>query len=245
LAALAVIAGGALWWRGQGSAPQQPPASQVLAGQSQGSGASGTGGASTAAGTAARAAGDKLHVLIAGDVSRSVNPALRQSAMDGLKFALRNAVPGGTALHFVFYDRDARTRPGVVEFYEPRDLDEVSADFVKYEPRPEKGTRQALALSRLEREANSLPPGTPTAFVLLTDGEDQDAPATTSEARRLAERPGFRALLVVGAQMESRSRVYLRDKLDAALAPLQERKIVCGPEVSDREVDQFRALVGS
>lgn len=165
--------------------------------------------------------------------------------MDGLKFALRQSVPSGTPLHFVFYDRDARTRPGQLEFFEPRDLDEVSNDFVKYAPRPEKGTRQALALSRLSREADSLPTGTPTAFVLLTDGEDQDAPSTTREAQQIAARPGFRGLLVVGAQMESRTRIYLRDKLDASLAPLQNRKVVCGPEVSDHEADQFRAMLGS
>ncbi len=193
----------------------------------------------------AQPASDKLQVLVAGDVSRSVNPALRQSAMDGLKFAFKQALPTGTPVHFVFYDREARTRPGVIEFNEPHDLDEVSTDFVKYPPRPEKGTRQALALSRLEREADSLPSGTPVAFVLLTDGEDQDAPSTTREAQKMAARPNFRGLLVVGAQMESQARMYLRDRLDASLAPLQNRRIVCGPEVSDRDADQFRALLGS
>ncbi len=236
-----VLAAGGLAWR-----HSQAPAAAV-AGEVQnaavGSDASGARAGREAAQALAQA--DRLHVLVAGDVSRSVNSQLRQSAMDGLKFAFKQALPNGTPVHFVFYDREARTRPGLIEFNEPRDLDEISTDFVKYPPRPEKGTRQALALSRLQREADSLPSGTPVAFVLLTDGEDQDAPSTTREAQKMAARPDFRGLLVVGAQMESRSRMYLRDRLDASLAPLQNRKVVCGPEVSDREADQFRALLGS
>lgn len=184
-------------------------------------------------------------MFVAADVSRSVNSALRQSATDGLKFALRQALPGGTPLHFVFYDREARTRPGVIEFYEPRDLDDVSSAFIKYLPRPERGTRQSLALSRLLSEARALPAGTPIAFALLTDGEDHDAPATTRLATQLAALPNFRGLLVVGAQMESPDRVYLRDQLNTSLAPLQRRKVICGEEVSDREADEFRELLAS
>lgn len=246
LLALGAGAAGLLLWRGQapatGGTGGQP---ETRAQNSIAAGTTNSGSASRQeAASGAPTQSDKLHVLVAGDVSRSVDAGLRQSAMDGLKFALRQALPAGTPLHFVFYDRDARTRPGQLEFFEPRDLDEVSNDFVKYAPRPEKGTRQALALSRLRREADALAAGTPVAFVLLTDGEDQDAPATTREAQRMAAQPNFRGLLVVGAQMESRTRVYLRDKLDASLAPLANRKVVCGPEVSDREADQFAALLG-
>ena len=237
---------GLLFWRGQAPAtsgtsgqPQARAQNSIAATTDSGSGSASRSNSPSSP----HAQSDKLHVLVAADVSRSVDAKLRQSAMDGLKFTLRQALPPGTPLHFVFYDRDARTRPGQLEFFEPRDLDEVSNAFVQYAPRAEKGTRQALALSRLQREARALPSGTPVAFVLLTDGEDQDAPATTREAKQIAAQPNFRGLLVVGAQMESRTRVYLRDKLDASLAPLQNRKVVCGPEVSDREADEFAALL--
>ncbi len=182
---------------------------------------------------------------MAADVSRSVDRSLRQNAIDGLKFAFRHGLPGGTPLHVVFYDREARTRPGVVEFYEPRDLDDVSSAFLGYAPRPERGTRQALALSRLMTEAKALPAGTPFAFALLTDGEDHDQKATTQLASQLASSPPFKGLLVVGAKMESKDRIYLRDQLNKALAPLGARKIICGEEVSDREADEFKALLDS
>jgi hypothetical protein len=188
---------------------------------------------------------DKFHLFVGADVSASVNSKLRETAFDGLRFTLRQALPLGTPVHFVFYDTSARTSPTVVEFFEPRDLDEIGDRLKKYPPRAEKGTQQALALQRLETEANDLPSGTPVGFILLTDGEDQDRKATKAEAQKLAERPGFQGLMVIGAQMESSTRIPLRDQLHAALAPLGNKNLVCGEEVSDRDANVFSKLINS
>lgn len=196
----------------------------------------GTGSPRTAASDAA------LQVFVGADVSASVDKALRRRAFDGLRFALTRAVPPGTPVHFVYYDTGARTDPKVVAFYEPRDIDSIGNAIYSYAPRPEKGTQQALALSRLAKEADDLPKGTPVAFVLLTDSEDQGLSATKEQAALLAKRPGFRALMVIGARRESSTRQPMRDRLQAALEPLGQKRLLCG-DVTEHDVGLFKQLV--
>lgn len=183
-----------------------------------------------------------LHVFVGADVSASVDKALRRRAFDGLRFTLMRAVQPGTPVHFVYYDTQARTDPKVVAFYEPRDIDSIGNAILAYSPRPEKGTQQALALARLAKEADDLPKGTPVAFVLLTDSEDQGLGATKEQAASLAKRPGFRALMVIGARRESSTRQPMRDRLQAALEPLEQKRLLCG-DVTDHDVESFRQLV--
>ena len=178
-----------------------------------------------------------LEVFVAADVSASVGKETRQTIFDALRYTLRRSAPPGTPIHFVYYDTVARTDPRVVTFYEPRDLDAAGEEITAYVPRPEKGTSQALALSRLQKEASGRPAGAPNAFILLTDGEDMNADATRLEARKLSNLSGFRALLVIGTRRESKERMPMRDKLYGALEPLGERRIVCGEEVDKHELD--------
>jgi hypothetical protein len=232
----ALAGGGALLLGGfllLGGRPTSSPVTNQPGGTGQGRGSTTT----TAPG--------KLTVFVGADVSKSVTPSIRESSMDGLKFVLKQAVPGGTMVHFVFYDTNARTQPNTVEFYEPRDLDEVGAAFKTYNSRPEKGTTQAFALQRLRKEAANLPGGTPYAFVLITDGEDYDKPATKQQAQELSEKPEFRGLMVIGAQMESKDRIYLRDQIQDSLEPLGKRRLVCGPEVSEHDTDTFQSMMSS
>jgi len=188
-----------------------------------------------------------LNLLVGVDVSSSTDLQLRQQFCSVLFDAVDTALPRETPTTIFLYDKSARIDFGPQRLRDSNDLVGVAQHIQDYKSNSI-GTRQAVILEKMLGAAQQADGrGEQTACLLLTDGEDHDPAATKELAGQLSAVNGLKVLLVAGTSTEatgkSGDRRFLRDKLEQALAPLQDKYRVCGQQDIAGGLARFRELI--
>ncbi|MDQ3812556.1 MAG: VWA domain-containing protein [Armatimonadota bacterium] len=188
-----------------------------------------------------------LNLLVGVDVSSSTSLKLRQQFCGVLFDAVDTVLPRETPTTVFLYDKSARIDFGPQKLQDSNDLINVAQRIQAYKS-GSRGTRQSVILEKMlgaARQAESR--GEQTVCLLLTDGEDEDPVTTKKLSGQLAALGGLKAVLVAGtsteATIEHGHRMFLRDKLEQAMAPLENKYRVCGQQDIAGGLARFRELI--